>query len=309
MSWSRALIVDDNLEDAARLQGILQGRGFAVSRCGLDPEERAAALLEHSDVIFVELAPEPEDPISTVIEAKAFQPNAVVIVYTSSSDFESCLLALRQGAVDYLIKQRDEGVTLLNAIERGIIQTSLIIERERLLVELEQGNERLADLANRDAHTGLYNFRFFWDYASQEIERTRRRGMPLSIIMADIDFFKRINDQHGHRAGDEVLVTLAHTMSQLVRTSDLVARYGGEEFVLLLPDTDMDGSKSVANRLRTMISGQNVQFGDININVTVSVGVSVYPEHGTSVEALIRSADRALYRAKAAGRDRIEYAA
>jgi diguanylate cyclase (GGDEF)-like protein len=309
MSWTKALIVDDSTEDTGRLRTILEDRGFAVSTCGLDPNKRAAALLNPVDVIFVELAPAPEDPISTVVEARAFQPNAVVIVFTHSADFESCLLALRQGAVDYLIKLRDEGVTLLNAIERGIIQTSLVIERERLLVELEQGNERLADLANRDAHTGLYNFRFFWDYASQEIERTRRRGMPLSIIMADIDHFKKINDEHGHRAGDEVLVKLAHAMSQLVRTSDLVARYGGEEFVILLPDTDVDGSKSVANRLRNMISNQIVAFEDRTIAVTVSVGVSVYPEHGTTVEALIRSADRALYRAKAGGRDRIEYAA
>jgi diguanylate cyclase (GGDEF)-like protein len=178
-------------------------------------------------------------------------------------------------------------------------QASVAIENVLLHQETRQ-------LSITDGLTGVWNRRYLDLTLRKEIERAQRFGRPLSVLMLDIDRFKRVNDRLGHQRGDEVLVEVTRRMIDQLRASiDVVGRYGGEEFVVLLPETPAAGALVVAEKIRTAIRDEPMQ-GAGDVSITVSVGVSTYPEDGSHSDQLIRSADDAMYRAKAAGRDRVE---
>lgn len=166
-------------------------------------------------------------------------------------------------------------------------------------------NARLFELAVTDGLTRVFIRRHLFQRLNEELRRARRYGHPLAVLMADIDHFKRINDQHGHPGGDQVLVDVARAFRQCTRETDIVGRYGGEEFCLVFPETDAAGALCVAERVRQQVEETPVRWGTADIGVTLSGGVACFPEHGNTVEALIRAADAALYRAKAGGRNRI----
>ena len=152
----------------------------------------------------------------------------------------------------------------------------------------------------------MWNRRYFEMKARDELERAMRFGRPFSLLMVDIDNFKNVNDRFGHRSGDEVLVELARRMTEVTRDIDTCARYGGEEFVLLLPETDSEGARVVAEKLRRIVSDAPIGVSDAGrLSVTVSVGVAGYPEHGDSLPDVLKRADEALYVAKRAGKDRV----
>lgn len=158
----------------------------------------------------------------------------------------------------------------------------------------------------RDPLTGLYNRRYMEASLERELARARRHGHGVGVLMCDIDHFKRFNDTYGHEAGDALLVEFARLLRSRVREDDIVCRYGGEEFVLILPDTDQDAAARRADALREAVHELRVQHrGQLLGEVTLSLGVSAYPMHGTSPESLCRSADAALYQAKRSGRDRV----
>jgi diguanylate cyclase (GGDEF)-like protein len=173
-----------------------------------------------------------------------------------------------------------------------------VAERTR---ELEEANARLAELAAFDALSGAANRRNFDQALSAEALRSHRYGRPLAVILADIDRFKNVNDSHGHAAGDDVIRGLAATLAANCRSSDLVARYGGEEFAVLLPETRAQQAVELAERLRQAIEGAD--YGNVG-RVTASFGVAELGADGSPVE-IVRSADRALYEAKAQGRNRV----
>ncbi len=163
-------------------------------------------------------------------------------------------------------------------------------------------------LAITDGLTGLWNYRHFTMSMGREIERAARFGRPLALLMLDLDLFKRVNDTYGHQRGDAVLVELAARVRGQVRDVDTVARYGGEELVVILPETDETGAVQAAERIcdavrRRPFGEPHEGSGEVAIEVTVSIGVSVFPIHGASSSVLLRRADEALYEAKAAGRD------
>lgn len=158
----------------------------------------------------------------------------------------------------------------------------------------------------RDSLTGLFNRRYLEEALAQEMARALRQRRPLSVIMLDIDHFKRFNDTYGHEAGDYVLKTVSTTLQESVRGSDMVCRYGGEELTILLPDLALDLAKDKAERLRVIIENLCLAFHGQNIGpITASLGVASFPEHGSNGTALVQSADAALYRAKATGRNRV----
>ena len=165
--------------------------------------------------------------------------------------------------------------------------------------------ERLKQLATTDTLTGICNRRHFDEMLASEIDRAVRFSSPLSLILFDVDHFKRINDTFGHQAGDRVLIQLAVAVGGAIRTTDLFARWGGEEFIVLLPGSDLNAGRLLAEKLRMVLEKQ--QFADAG-QVTCSFGVAEYAP-GDNVEALMKKLDRCLYHAKASGRNRVETSA
>jgi diguanylate cyclase (GGDEF)-like protein len=163
----------------------------------------------------------------------------------------------------------------------------------------------LKPLADRDALTKLYNRHYFNAEAHRQVSAWRRYGNPLSIVMLDIDHFKRINDKHGHAAGDEVLKALAATLLAQTRDLDTACRYGGEEFVVLLPFTDLTGALAKAHQIKSAIGALTVPWQHHRLTFRVSMGVAELRESKWEVEDLVGAADAALYRAKSEGRNRI----
>ena len=183
-------------------------------------------------------------------------------------------------------------------------QASVAIEN----VLLHQEAERLS---LTDGLTGVWNRRYLQLQLQKEIDRADRFSRPLSLLLVDIDRFKEANDQHGHLVGDEILVEVVRRLVDSTRSNiDVVARFGGEEFVAVLPETPREGARVVAEKVRQGIALRPFEAEGVegSIHITVSVGVACYPEDGTTADALLRAADRAMYRAKEAGRDRVELA-
>jgi diguanylate cyclase (GGDEF)-like protein len=177
---------------------------------------------------------------------------------------------------------------------------------EKYAGELREANSRLEQLAFRDGLTGLYNHRYFQETLAREITRTKRYGRPLSLVIFDIDFFKKVNDTYGHPAGDQVLINLAHAISVAVRPSDIVARYGGEEFTVILPETDRTGMKVFAERLRRCAAAVTTIFNNNSIKITISCGGVQYSQDDTiTQQELIEAADKGLYLSKKNGRNRV----
>jgi diguanylate cyclase (GGDEF)-like protein len=174
---------------------------------------------------------------------------------------------------------------------------------------LKEKNNRLRELSGTDELTKLGNRRRFMEQFTNEFSRAIRYHKKLSFIILDVDFFKRVNDSHGHLAGDAVLAQLGQVMMKNMRKSDVLARYGGEEFTLLLPETGLKGSVVHAERIRKDIQMTQFTFEDKTIRITVSGGCASIPEiKADSVDELVKKADEALYRAKNKGRNRIESA-
>jgi len=179
---------------------------------------------------------------------------------------------------------------------------------EKELKEIEKMKEEAVLLSYIDDLTGIYNHRFFIQQLALEIERQKRYSTPLSLLMIDIDYFKHYNDTNGHLAGDQALRAIAVLIQNGVRHADIIARYGGEEFSAILINTEKEGAKKIAERVRknvaeTRFPNENLQP---NGDLTVSIGIGTFSSSVSTLTDLIREADNALYRAKRAGRNQVE---
>jgi diguanylate cyclase (GGDEF)-like protein/PAS domain S-box-containing protein len=173
------------------------------------------------------------------------------------------------------------------------------------LIEIGLLQSQLREQAIRDALTNLFNRRYLDETLEREVARATREVYPLCIVMMDIDHFKNVNDTYSHEAGDLVLKTLAKTITDQSRQGDFACRYGGEEFVLVMPNIGLDVAKDRALSLNKDISTMFVPFGRYNLNITMSMGISMFPAHGNTRDELLRTADKALYVSKNAGRNRV----
>jgi diguanylate cyclase (GGDEF)-like protein len=199
-------------------------------------------------------------------------------------------------------------VRLLDGVR---VQLGHTIFRFGLQDEVEQAaSKRIYEMSVRDGLTGVYNRRYFEDRLSSEFAFAARHKTPLCVILADIDHFKRINDTHGHHAGDAVLKRVAVELQAGVRTEDLVSRFGGEEFVMMSRGIDVDGGRAFAERLRAVVQRAVITWEGARIPVTMSLGVAhtLSGPMFTKAELLVAAADMALYAAKHAGRNRVEVA-
>jgi diguanylate cyclase len=177
------------------------------------------------------------------------------------------------------------------------------------LDEIRLLQSQLKDQVDRDHLTGLYNRRYLAATIDRELARCARDDAPISAMMLDIDHFKRINDAHGHPAGDEVLKAVAAVLNQALRAGDIACRYGGEEFLLLLPGMPLATARQRAQDICHQVAALALQADGTVLNVCVSVGVAEAPQNATDATSLVRQADGALYRAKALGRNRVEVSA
>jgi diguanylate cyclase (GGDEF)-like protein len=228
-----------------------------------------------------------------------------------AAPLQTCKLCHRSGS----------GAICVPSIVGGEVIGSLLVlkdraikplERERIVVAVSQAAPILANLRNlaiaehraaTDPLTKLPNARSVQEALIRMVAQAERADTPLSAVVIDLDHFKALNDRHGHQAGDEVLAIFAARLRRGVRASDFAGRWGGEEFVVLLHNTDLDGATQAAEKLRASFEGLEVP--GVNAHVTASLGVATLPEHAADGAALLRAADRALYRAKTAGRNRV----
>lgn len=216
---------------------------------------------------------------------------AVIMIERPELSPESAVAGMRQGVQDYLIEPVADG-EVLTRVEAAA-------RTKELQHELVAQGARLEALLREDALTGLSNRRAILTQLAGMVSGARRHGHPLSIAVCDVDHFKRVNDSHGHKTGDEVLVAAAHAMGTHLRQEDQLGRLGGEEFLVLLPDTDSDAAMHAAERMR-----EEVARADTPVPVTISAGIATW-EVGETPEAFLNRADEALYAAKDAGRDRV----
>jgi diguanylate cyclase (GGDEF)-like protein len=190
----------------------------------------------------------------------------------------------------------------------GLIALNLLGALGFILLGKERVERDIRELAMLDGLTGIFNRRAFMDRAEQEMAKALRDHTPLSLLMLDIDYFKRINDQFGHAAGDAVLVEISRLVAKRLRKEDTLGRYGGEEFCILLPATDGAGAQRVAENLRKTIAESVLPLGKAATSVTVSIGISVCQMECAScpldLKQILADADRALYQGKSAGRNR-----
>ncbi|MBF0594910.1 MAG: GGDEF domain-containing protein [Candidatus Omnitrophica bacterium] len=177
-------------------------------------------------------------------------------------------------------------------------QFALALRRIRLCLELE-------DMSITDSLTGAHTRRYFSGRFEDEFGRAKLKGLALSLLMIDVDYFKKVNDQHGHLVGDQVLREVSRLIVQHTREIDITGRYGGEEFCVILPDTDKTGALVAAERIRAAVQGGRIKAYDAELSVTVSIGVATFAQDAGQTDELMDKADWALYRAKKMGRNRV----
>lgn len=308
----KVLVVEDSKVTIKVLLNYLRRMGIKhplVAESGADALE--VCRNERPDLILLDAQLPDIDGFDVARNIRALEGNGdwtAIIFLTSKNKDDDLARGIEAGGDDYLMKPVSEVV--LHAKIRAM-QRLVEMQRELVVVtnELNSANKELLRLSTMDGLTGISNRRMYDDYGKREWRRCERLEHPISLVLVDVDHFKLFNDQYGHQAGDECLKSVAAQVAKIgQRPTDLVARYGGEEFVLVLGETDADGARWLANRLCQKVAELNIpHYAASTRHVTVSCGVaSVMPSNDSSLDVLLKSADRALYRAKAAGRDRVE---
>jgi len=241
------------------------------------------------------------DEVCRTVRNRVRDSYSYLVLLTSRSQKSDLIQGLNAGADDYLVKPVDplELKARLNTGRRILgLQEQLIAAREAMRRQ-----------AMRDSLTGAWNHGAILDILRRELARSERDGGRLSVILGDLDHFKRVNDTFGHLAGDAALCEAYRRMTAAMRPYDMIGRYGGEEFLIVLPGCGGEDTLQFCERLRGHIADMPVEHGGQSIGVTISIGAVVHdPSASADAQALLQAADQALYRAKHAGRDRVELA-
>ncbi|HTB81097.1 MAG TPA: diguanylate cyclase [Opitutaceae bacterium] len=230
------------------------------------------------------------DGLELIREAMARGCRTPIIFLTAETSENIDIQAMHAGALDYLVK----GEITPHMLERSL----------RYALKLGETLDVLHELATHDQLTGLFNRREFDRLLIEEVDRSRRFGRPFALVLGDIDHFKAVNDRHGHQAGDVVLREVAARLTGELRSVDRLARFGGEEMAMILMETDRATALETARRAGAALERAPIAAGgDVNLRTTMSFGVAVMPQDADSAEALVAAADKALYAAKARGRN------
>jgi len=296
----KILLADDEPIARTMLEHWLAGWGYEVT-LARDGESALQALKDDPELrlLVVDWVMPKKDGIEVckAIRGGPQEPYVYIVLLTAKDDKSDIIAGLDAGADDYLVKPCNplELKVRLRAGRRVIeLQEQLVKARESLRFE-----------AMHDSLTGLLNRGAVLEQLTKELVRASRRGAPVSVLMGDLDYFKTINDTHGHAAGDAVLRETARRIKAGVRAYDSVGRLGGEEFICVLPECDAKTGLSVAQRLCRSMSDTPTHYSGTGIAQSISIGVAATDQFGSArADELIRAADAALYRAKHAGRSR-----
>jgi diguanylate cyclase (GGDEF)-like protein len=320
------MIVDDNPYNLQILAVLIENSGYESVLAQTGQQVFDFVSNEKPDLILLDIMmPEIDGyEVCRILQQDENTKQIPIIFLTAKVDAADIVKGLEAGAVDYITKP-------FNTIElQARIKTHLELKKVR--DDLKQSNKQLQEVntalqvanqlitvknqmlkevmeqleyaARVDALTGLFNRRYAVEKIEEEVARHQRNKKPFSFLMADIDFFKKVNDTYGHDGGDNVLKSVSHIMQQTIREQDWLARWGGEEFLLLLPETDLAEAMLVAERIRQKIETDVIDYQEMKILVTITLGVATYD--GTEpVEQIIKQADNALYDGKANGRNRV----
>ncbi|MCB1525254.1 MAG: PleD family two-component system response regulator [Rhodoblastus sp.] len=299
----RVLLVDDRLASSDRIVASL--RGNQTVDVETNPQEALFRAAENPyDLIIVSLGLTNYDGLRLCSQLRSLERTRGLPILTIADmeDRPKILRGLDLGVNDYLVRPIDRNELIAR------VRTQ--VRRKRYAESLRNNVEQAIEMAVVDALTGLHNRRYFDMHLSTLLDQAAQGAKPLSLLVLDIDFFKKINDTYGHDAGDEILRALAGRIRRAVRSVDLVCRLGGEEFVIVMPETSIDVAGRVAERVRRAVEAEpfNVKEGQMAVPVTISIGIA---DRGSDAnpDFIYKSADKALYESKATGRNKVTLAA
>jgi diguanylate cyclase (GGDEF)-like protein len=308
------LVVDDTLDNLRLLNDLLTREGYIVRPV---PDGRMAltsAQVEPPDLILLDIMMPGMDGYEVCQRLKADERTAEtpVIFLSALGDVMDKIKAFGAGGVDYILKPFQlEEVMIRVKTHLTIRRLQKTLEEKNAQLELEIAERKFAQeelerLASTDPLTGLYNRRRFFMLAEAEFRKATRYNRPLSVILFDVDLFKRVNDTYGHGIGDQALIHVARMARVSARDADVISRHGGEEFALLLPETNRQDARIAGERLRNLIEKTPVTVDGHEILLTVSVGVADNTSfHPDRFDQILIWADRALYDAKETGRNKV----
>jgi len=300
----RVLIVDDRRNSYERIVSTLSTEHAVTLE--IDPNEALFRATEGDyELVIVSLGLQNFDGLRLCSQIRSIERSRGLPILAVAEADNTTRLArgLEIGVNDYLLRPIDRNEMLAR------VRTQ--IKKKRYAERLRDNVQMSIELAITDGLTGLFNRRYMETHLETLVEQAAVRGKPLAVLVVDIDYFKAINDGHGHDAGDDALREFAIRLRKAIRNIDLACRYGGEEFVIVMPETDMAVATTVAERLRRRIAGEPfvVQQGTRKLDVTISIGIATLCDTADDAAAILKRADQALYRAKRDGRNRVVPAA
>jgi len=312
-SGLRILAVDDDPASLRITAALLRREGHTVTMAKNGSEALALALQQPPQMVVTDwMMPEMDGlELCKRLRSNEAGRDLYILILTGRAEEERVVEAYEAGADDYLVKPVSAKM-LLARIRPGLrvikLQEDLMSEVQEkkdanALLSIEKRKYRVASMT--DALTELPNRRGALKHMEKEWAKSDRSGLPLSLIMVDIDHFKQVNDQHGHDVGDEVLRATSRAIVRALRASDTPARMGGEEFIVLCPSTGLEGAAQLAERVRAAVEGNRIEFSTYQGNVTISLGVACRSPQVDSIDALLKAADEAVYTAKRLGRNRV----
>ena len=304
----RVLTITSDPELGDRISTLMSDQGYVVTQADGATKGLSRAEETEPDIILLEGSLADGDSLTCCQQLQSLwyaqrEPETVgIFMIHSLEDYDWVNQAFNLGIVD-IISKPIHGTLLVQRVKRWWEQT-------QKFQQLTDANQQLQRLAGIDRLTQLANRHYFDEVLEREVRQMKRALTPLSLILADVDYFKFYNDRYGHLQGDRCLQEIAQGIQRAVRRpQDLVARYGGEEFAVILPQTDAAGAIAVARNIRIQIQQLNIPHDQsaVSDHITLSLGIAcAFPEDKCSATQLIQAADRGLYRAKEQGRDRLE---
>jgi len=296
----RVLIVDDRPASYERVAAMLTKEQEVEVET--DPNRALFRAADGNfDLLIVSLNLENFDALRLCSQLRSLERtrNIPILVITEPDNNARMVRGLEIGVNDFLLRPIDKNELLARVRSQ--------VRKRRYTERLRDNVQMSIEMAITDALTGLFNRRYMESHLSTLVEQAASRGKPLTVMVVDIDYFKAINDSHGHDAGDDVLRDFALRIKRSIRGIDLACRYGGEEFVLVMPETDMAVAAMVAERLRRRIAAEPfaIQQGSRVVPVTISIGIAALRDKDDTAASVLKRADQALYRAKRDGRNRV----